>query len=444
MKSILILYDKFLGNLRILKTLKLYLSIIIVGLLIKLMLLIYLRNSALTTPDSDKYIAVSNKFFESYFTGSTKEYFSSPESISDFSLQILPIYPLFLKIFFLSLPMLIITQIIIHSLISVIALGLLSKIESKQSEFIKFTFFILIQLETTLFIYTFRILTEILFALFVILVVYLVVSDFRKSPNIYFRYVVIFTTLFTVFLTRPTSIAFCVAFFLMTILAENRKKYFILFLISVFIYTSYGMFNYARSGIFTNSTIQNSNFLRYEAAGAKALTLGVPLMEVQNEESLIRQNMLEGDSSLKTYNKYNLDRAIDILTNNKMSFIKLHLIGVLKVLYGPNRSELLQIISDSGRNSPPVWLSQLILIFAFLITILISTLGIIGMTRYFFRNDDFKFIACLILSFLLISGGAQAYGRFRAPISVFLTIFAAIQLNDVFLRLRRKDLKNYN
>jgi hypothetical protein len=441
MKSILISYDKFRDNLHLLSKYKFYLSIILVSLLIKLVLLIYLRNSTLTTPDSDKYIAVSNKFLESYISGPNKEYFSSPESISDFTLQILPIYPLFLKVFFLSLPILIITQIIIHSLISFIALSLLTKIESKQSEFIKGSLFIMIQLETTLFIYTFRILTEILFALFVVLVVYLILSNFNKKSNINSRYLATFTTLVMVFLTRPTSLAFCIAFFLMTILAKNRKKYFILLLISIFIYTSYGLFNYTRSGIFTNSTIQNSNFLRYEAAGARALTLGVPLIEVQNEESLIRQKMLEGDPSLKTYNKYNFDRAIEILINNKMSFIKLHLIGVLKVLYGPNRSEILQVINDSGRISSPVWLSHLILFLAFLVTILISTLGIIGMARYFFRNDDFKFIACLILSFLLISGGAQAYGRFRAPISVFLAIFAAIQLNDVFSELKRRYLK---
>jgi len=441
MKSLSITYNKFRIHLNLFRTLKSYLFIIFVSLLIKLMLLIYLRNSTLTTPDSDKYIAVSNMFLNSYVKGPKKEYFSSPESISDFTLQILPIYPLFLKIFFISLPMLIITQIVIHSLISVIALGLLTKIANKRSELIKFTFFVLIQLETTLFIYTFRVLTEILFAFFVVLVAYLILSNFQKNSNIYFSYFVIFTALLMVFLTRPTSLAFCIAFFLMMILAENRKKYLILFLISIFIYTSYGMFNYARSGIFTNSTIQNSNLLRYEAVGAKSLTLGVPLIEVQNEESLIRENILRDDPSLKTYNKYNFDRGIEILLNNKMSFIKLHLIGVLKVLYGPNRSEISQIISDSGRVSSPVWLNQLILIFAFLVTILISSLGIIGMMRYFFRNDDFKFMACLILSFLVISGGAQAYGRFRAPISVFLAIFAAIQLNDVFLGLKRRKIK---
>jgi hypothetical protein len=422
----------------------LYLYIIVVGLVVKLSLLIYLDKSTLTTPDSDKYIAVSNNFLKSYFKGPNKDYFSSPESVADLSLQILPIYPLFLKIFFLSLPMLIITQIIIHALISVISLKLLNKIKNQQSESIKIFFLILIQLETTLFVYTFRILTEILFSLFVVLAVYLVVCNFKNCSNNHSRYVMIVITLFSIFLTRPTSVAFCLTFLLMAVLAKNRKKYFVLFIVSVFIYSSYGIFNYARSGIFTNSTIQNSNFLRYEAVGAKALTLGVPLMEVQIEESAIRENMLKGDPSLKTYNKYNFDRAVEILTNNKISFIKLHLIGIVKVLYGPNKSEILQIISDSGRVSPPIWLDQIILILAFSITTFISTFGVIGMMRYFFRNDDFKFIGCLILSFLLISGGAQAYGRFRAPISVFLTIFAAIQIKDLFLRIRRKDLKNYS
>jgi hypothetical protein len=124
------------------------------------------------------------------------------------------------------------------------------------------------------------------------------------------------------------------------------------------------------------------------------------------------------------------------------------------VLFGPNRAELNQILSDSGRIS--TWpVAQLFLIsFSLLLAVLIGTLGLIGAIRYFHKNDFYRFMTLTIFMSLAISGSALAYGRFRAPISAFLIILSSIIINEYstkflsfrvtyFLKVKIKKLKSF-
>jgi hypothetical protein len=60
----------------------------------------------------------------------------------------------------------------------------------------------------------------------------------------------------------------------------------------------------------------------------------------------------------------------------------------------------------------------------------------IGTLRYLKNGASFKLISITILSFLVISSGPQAYGRFRVPIAALLIIFAALVVTEKRFSLR--------
>jgi hypothetical protein len=154
------------------------------------------------------------------------------------------------------------------------------------------------------------------------------------------------------------------------------------------------------------------------------------LESIQSQEEFLRKTVIGTNVTLGEVNSYNLKRGIDLISENKYSFIKMHVIGVFKLLYGPNRGELLHTFTDSGRNKIPKLLWTIIFSTYFGLTFIISTLGIIGSLKYFFTNDIFKIISVTIFVFIALSSSSLAYGRFRTPISAFLIFYAVLLIVD--------------
>ena len=388
-----------------------------------------LENSDFKTPDSKLYIYLSKNL--------TNSYIQRNSTFLEESFLILPGYPVFLKIFAQNYILVIITQIILHIFISIIILIIAQKLFPLISKKLSILIIILTQIETTLFTYSYRILSELLFSFFVALLALFIVT-YMKSKKRKIE-ISIYILIVSICVVRPTAI-FLVAIFVASALLTHHKMFFIrLSIVTILFISVYSSYNYVTGGIYTYTTLQNTYLLFYEGAGSKAISTSTSLQNVQSQESARKTLKIGINPPLKESDQYNFDRGIDLVMQNKRSFVILHSYGMVKMLFGPNIYELIQIFSDSGRIKIVNELKFPILIVTLIFTVLVSLSGLVGSMVYFRNSFEFRVLFIIILVFLIGSSGPQTYGRFRAPISAFLAFFAVLIFNKTWLYFQSKN-----
>ena len=427
--------NKYLiNNLHLLKNVKIYLIVSIIFLIAKLLiLLVVLKKSNFQTHDSTGYLTLSRDIFNYYI--------ERPNMAWELSLTRTPGYPLFLSFLHSSTTAVIIAQIILHLFISLISVVLITKLLKEYSTSIGILIFISSQIESSLFVYTYRILSEILFAFLITLFIYLMSLKHDRIKSKVLDSIIL-VVLVSIFMVRPVAIAFFLIFILMSLASEYKRLYLKLFLFSVLFIGCYSFYNFSTTGVFTYSTIQNHNLLYWEGAGAKAITKSVDLRSIQQIERQRKIIAIGDGPSLKVENKYNGDRGLELILDNKISFLMMHGIGAGRILFGPNKYEVVQIFGDSGRINLQTSKKHLLIYTSFLVTIVISLLGLFGSVKFFNKNATLKLASLTLLSLLIISGGPQAYGRFRAPVSPILVFFAVLVSFDIYRYFKRRYSKN--
>ena len=128
---------------------------ILIALLLKLFILIQISGKYdFRSPDSQGYLLLSKNLTESYLDGKNL--------YLDLSLFRTPGYPFFLNIFSTSILAVVLAQILLSIAISVVLVLIVKKLSESHSKKISFVVFIISQIETSLFVYSYKILTEIL------------------------------------------------------------------------------------------------------------------------------------------------------------------------------------------------------------------------------------------------------------------------------------------
>ncbi len=386
-----------------------------------LILRFYLKNSSFETPDSEGYLVSAKNFWHTYLT-------SSPDFM-ELSLFRTPGYPLFLSI----LPnntSVIYIQILLHACISILAILIVRRITGTVDRQLDIFVLIITQIETSLSVYSFRILTEILFAFLITLFSFLILRKLKdlNSNKLGFS---IYFILLALMLVRPIGFAMSLTFLILFIISDHRKKYFKLFSFCALVYLLYSGYNYYRVGVFSYSTVQNEHLLLYQGAGAQAISQGRVLGDVQNEEKSLRDMKLEDLNDIAARDFYNGKRGTDLILSNKLSFVKLNFQGAIKVLYGPNKFEIRQLLSDENRVEISDLIDKLFFLIAILVTFLISSIALLSIFTQKSKNEFYKFVVALSFFLIIFGSGAGAYGRFRTPVAIFLCIFTALFFNKI-------------
>jgi len=376
----------------------------------------YLLKSNFKTIDSVSYLSLSDNFSQAYIY--------SADNLAAVSLFRTPGYPLFLSIF-PSIRSVILAQVILHLFISIIGILIFRKIYGSVNPKLEFGLFSLIQMETSLNVYSFRLLSDILFAFVAALFVYLLINKLNKDSNFSVG-ILLPTILFCLILVRPIGLVLVAVFFILIFLSKYRIFYFKLMIITIVMYTSYSAYNFARLGVFTFSTVQNEHLLFYQGAAAKAISNSRTLISTQQEEEQIREFNIGSSPSISVRNRYDGHRGVELIQENKLSFLKLNSIGVVKNLYGPNRFEIKQLALDEGRLIKNEPLAIIIVGLSIIITFIISSAGILGSMFLSRKTEGGKFIFVLLFLMILFASGAGAYGRFRVPVAVFLSMYAIL------------------
>ena len=208
------------------------------------------------------------------------------------------------------------------------------------------------------------------------------------------------------------------------------------------------------------STISYNNILHYRAAGVYAVKQGIPLSESQDLLSKKVKSEFQGDKELEPikYKKFEAKIGTSIILENLPTYIRNHILSTFNMLFKPLRSTIdLQLgLSEKGtslmtwgekNNSSPMsrfFMSTsgftIALVFLQLISIVPLWLSVIyGLIISFVKKEQLisSIIFLLIVYFCIMSGGPEAYARFRVPLVPFLAIAASVGMIEVFERLKR-------
>jgi hypothetical protein len=365
------------------------------------------------SPDSKIYKTLAMDFFNSY----------SINSSSNIEISVLrtPGYPLFIKILQNEFTIISI-QILLSLMISTLLVLIAKSVIKSFSPILGYIIFITSQIESSIFVYTFKILTELLTAFALTLFLFFLIRQKNTSNPI--NIFVTAAIMILCCLIRPLPIIFIVTFIVLLFISQKRKTHAKLLFILILFYFAYSSYNLVRAEIFTYTSVQNMNLLLYEGVGAKALSKDLDLLSVQKQEYDLRNFVLNSKPSLSDIDNYNLHRGLELISGNKLSFIKLHFIGTAKILFGPNKAEILSFINLNSNQSPWITTQEVIILISQFSTLIISSLGLIGALYFLIKNSEIRFLSIFMLVYLLFSSGASAYGRFRTPISPILVFFA--------------------
>lgn len=207
--------------------------------------------------------------------------------------------------------------------------------------------------------------------------------------------------------------------------------------------------NYHRSGYFTVSSISGYNTLFYRAAGA--LAMEQPGDFSANLQQQINQLQIQAckDLSAGTYGNEcarvpfpiasqhfgRMGRAI--LKKHPVAYMELAARGAAVMMLGGDAASFTGIT----RINPHLG-ARLLLFYTFPA----FSLAVVGLVRFWRGNRHFFYLAFLVIVyFIVVSAGAEAYSRFRVPIIPMYAILIAVGVDWMlafFFRQRQSRAKN--
>jgi hypothetical protein len=156
----------------------------------------------------------------------------------------------------------------------------------------------------------------------------------------------------------------------------------------------------------------------------------------ENEREVLK---LGKNPTLKEVVEYRQQRGISLIKSHTLGFIKLHIVGSIKILLGPGAATLRELTTALP------FISQLGMVLIITGVLLSSFLAFFSFVSILLLRDkkqsqiSFLYVFSLISFALLLfsSSGANAYSRFRVPLvplEIILSMFAIKFVSDKLLR----------
>ena len=217
--------------------------------------------------------------------------------------------------------------------------------------------------------------------------------------------------------------------------AKQHKLYFSLYT-PVFIWLLFSFINYKNTNQFEYSSISTINLSQYNAKLTIAKAYGY-----DSAQTFINNSNLDiptTASEYDTYKKAATNLGMSAITENFLSYLKVHTLGAIKMIIDPGRFEIYTFFKEPTSEVSLTemlfaqnWVSlknalaknpKLLLVFAILLVV--SLLKLIG---FMAGIKDFKKTAFMLVCILYFVGVAGPVGaaRFFLPVSVFYLIIAA-------------------
>lgn len=200
--------------------------------------------------------------------------------------------------------------------------------------------------------------------------------------------------------------------------------------------------NAEATGVPTLSTVESINLLYYRAAGALVEDEGISLTQARAKlaQALARRvgpHLNEAERSRAA-----ASLAIGTLVRHPVGAVKSWARGAVFLLGGPGRDELLRLLGISSRTGGT---SIALVTLEFLVYGLIlagATWGVLVMVRER-KWPQLTPILAVIAYLVIISSGAEAYSRFRAPLMPFFALLAGYGYHAILGRFGPGNVERY-
>jgi 4-amino-4-deoxy-L-arabinose transferase-like glycosyltransferase len=186
--------------------------------------------------------------------------------------------------------------------------------------------------------------------------------------------------------------------------------------------------NYEQTGVATISTIDGHNMLQYRAVGA-LVESGVPRQLAQHDVLVrLAPHTYPGENAAKV-SRAELSVGLSIVAEHPVGALESWLGGEGKLLAGPARFETAILLTGRGTVGSG-WLRALVIAdqVVTLATLLAAVAGIVGLVIGRIRLPELWVLAASAAYLVIVSGGPEAYSRFRVPVMPLLAVMGAAAL----------------
>lgn len=377
------------------------------------------------SPDDREYIPIANHLHDSYLLSSGH--------LFDLGLRRPPVYPLFLRAVFDVFGQHYAAVVAVQLVLSVATVGLvywLAQLMLPRRLALLAAF--LLAIDPASIVFANQMMTETLFAFLLTLVVGLIVVALRRGSAIVAASAGVLLGLDV--LTRPVALYLplvVVPAMLLVARARWRMSPILAAALVVGFAIPVGGWlvrNVHTTGVATISTIEAYNIWNYRAVGALVEDGRTPADARADVRALLVPHLHPGENAAEI-SRAQLRVGLDVLAEHPVGAVKSWVRGELRLLFGPARAETATLLT--GRMAVEgTWLRALVGVNA-LITILIlvaAAVCLVGLLIGRIGLPELWIPAIVAIYLVAVSGGPEAYSRFRVPVAPLFAVLAAALL----------------
>jgi hypothetical protein len=367
-------------------------------------------------------------------------YGSGPGRLFDLGLRRTPVYPVLLRAVFDVFGRHYAAVIAVQLLLSLVTIVLTFWLGRRVlGERVALLAALLLAVDPASIVFGNQMLTETLFGLLLVLTVLLLSIAWERGW--WLPALASGVALGTAVLTRPVA-TYLPAFIIVVLLIARRLPLTRRLVLSAVFVGGFAIpvggwviRNAVETGVPIVSTIEGANMLDYRAAGAlteEGATAAAARAQVRRRFA----REVSPSANAADRSRTELSVGLAILAEHPVGAFKSWLRGEGRLLAGPAKAETARLLTgDKGASRG--WLRLLVLLNE-AITLIIVIGGIVGIAVLVVRriNSAGLWMAAVVVAYLVIvSGGPEAYSRFRVPVVPFLAFLTAGLVAD--LRGRR-------
>jgi len=358
----------------------------------------------------------------------SKVYFTNEPNFLKLSAFVVPLFPLFLKIFGYGL-LAQLVYMILFILILILVYKITLKLSSKKiAEFA----ILFVSLEPSLFISSISLAPELLFSFILTLALYFGVCKPIKKTEL--NYLSLGILIGISVLIRPIALIMIICLIIFWIINYYQTSQIIFLSTSVFV-SAFSLIwsfrNLVLHGFFNVSSISSNNIFWYEGVPALSEAKGISFEEAKSIEGGLKNQIIGNNPSVLEEYKYNSKRGLELVFEHPVGWIESHFKGAGKVLFGVYKSKY-ELIDEKifGIDNQNFQIVHFIILG--FITLLIWIFFLNGIKL--FHKLDFlnaRLFLLIILAILVPATGQIAYARFRSPTVPIICIIAAIGAQNI-------------
>lgn len=340
--------------------------------------------------------------------------------------------------------------VVITQIFIVLGIALITKeiaFEISKNDIISKIIFFLVLIEPNMNILQYFILSDIVFALFLIASIYFLILSYKKGnlSHLFFGFFILSLSAFV----RPISIylVYVIGFISVPYFIRNKRGFAVILfsiLLHFILINVWSVRNEIKTGAYVFSSVSSDNLYEYISASILAKAEGKGWETVRDEFRGDTKNM-----GLAERIPYQKKKSLEIISAYPKEAMIIGTKGFFTNIFDPGTGMLANMFSLRKSNSGIMYKFVSMPISEFTVYVLkhekalitTMTIGVLWIIIFYIsafsgalkieRGYIFILLLVVIFYFLIISSGPQSYARFRVPVTPHMSIFAGYGIYNI-------------